>query len=265
MTLLRCFSTLGCPSASFGDVCEIAREHDLPLVELRALDGTLDLGDRFATLFPSPAAFAERLRSAPVRVIALDTSARLIGGAERGWRDLERLAPWADAAAIPWLRVFDGGQSGTPAEIDEAIASARRWQAVRRRRGWQVDILMETHYALTRSAAIRQFCAGSDAAVLWDVHHTWKRGGEEPVTTWRAIGSRVKHIHVKDSRRDATASGGWRYVLPGTGEFPMQALARELITANFGGAVSLEWERLWAPSLPPLEEALASAKQSGWW
>ncbi|HVU33834.1 MAG TPA: TIM barrel protein [Opitutaceae bacterium] len=265
MELLRCFSTLGCPSASLDDVREIARRHNLPLVELRALDGTLELADHFETAFGSPAGFAERLRQTSVQVVALDTSARLIGGSEHDWRNLERLAPWADAAAIPWLRVFDGGSTGTTAEIDEAIAHARRWRERRDRQGWRVDILVETHDALTRSAAILQFCAGCDAAVLWDAHHTWKRGGEDPVDTWRATGSRVKHIHVKDSMPDANGANGWSYVLPGTGRFPMQPLLRELTHSKFQGAVSLEWERQWVPTLPPLEIALASAEKTGWW
>lgn len=265
MELLRCFSTLGCPAASLDEVYEIARQHQLPRIELRALDGTLELADHFEAAFESPAALADRLSESPVRVAALDTSARVIGSGEREWRELERLAPWAEAAGIPWLRVFDGGKSGTPAEIDEAVASARRWQELRKRQAWRVDILVETHDALIRSPAILQFCAGSDAAVLWDAHHTWKRGGEDPVMTWRAIGKHVRHIHVKDSRPDATSDNGWSYVLPGTGGFPMQPLLRELAALKFRGAISLEWERQWVPTLPPLETALASAKTTGWW
>ncbi len=48
MRLPRCFSTLGCPSASLDQVQEIARRHDVPLIELRALDGTLELAKHFA-------------------------------------------------------------------------------------------------------------------------------------------------------------------------------------------------------------------------
>jgi len=40
---------------------------------------------------------------------------------------------------------------------------------------------------------------------------------------------------------------------------------RAALQAGFGGAVSLEWERLWHPQLAPLDEALASATRLGWW
>jgi hypothetical protein len=34
---------------------------------------------------------------------------------------------------------------------------------------------------------------------------------------------------------------------------------------NFAGPVSLEWERLWHPYLPPLDVALACAEKNRWW
>jgi hypothetical protein len=53
-------------------------------------------------------------------------------------------------------------------------------------------------------------------------------------------------------------------VLPGNGEFPMSSLQR-ILAAEFSGAVSLEWEKLWHPYLPPLDDALRSAGKAAWW
>jgi hypothetical protein len=34
---------------------------------------------------------------------------------------------------------------------------------------------------------------------------------------------------------------------------------------DFAGPVSLEWERMWHPYLPSLDEALTAATASQWW
>jgi hypothetical protein len=52
--------------------------------------------------------------------------------------------------------------------------------------------------------------------------------------------------------------------LPGEGEFPMASL-RAILQAEFYGTVSLEWEKLWHPYLPPLENALTAASEHRWW
>jgi hypothetical protein len=45
----------------------------------------------------------------------------------------------------------------------------------------------------------------------------------------------------------------------------MTKLLRALDESSFDGIISLEWERLWHPDLPPLEDALVHATQTGWW
>ena len=54
------------------------------------------------------------------------------------------------------------------------------------------------------------------------------------------------------------------YVLPGEGEFPTGPIM-ELLGKEYAGVVSLEWEKLWHPYLPPLDEALVTADERAWW
>ena len=82
--------------------------------------------------------------------------------------------------------------------------------------------------------------------------------------TWRAIAPHVVHIHVKDSISQPSAKHPFSYALPGEGEFAMAPL-RAVLAAEFTGCVSLEWERLWHPSIAPLEAALAAAAARNWW
>jgi sugar phosphate isomerase/epimerase len=129
-----------------------------------------------------------------------------------------------------------------------------------------VDVMVETHDGVVTPDAIRRFCAeAGGAAMLWDAHNTWRKTGIDPCVVWSAIAENVVHIHVKDSVDRPSASLPYSFVLPGTGEFPMRPLVEALRRDGYEKAVSLEWERQWHPDLPPLEEALQSAADCGWW
>ena len=262
----RCFSSLGCPEFSLDAVLGLAGKHAIPAVELRSLGGTLDLPAYFATHFATPAALALHVKDEPVRIAAFDTSLKLVGSGEAEWRTTaESFLPWAEALGGVKLRVFDGGQTGSPEEIAAMAARFSWWQALRRKRGWQSDVVVETHDSLfTAAAVLRLVAAAPGVKILWDSHHTWKRGGEDPVATWRALQPHIGHIHVKDSVSHPSPKHPYSYVLPGEGEFPAAPLM-SVLKAEYPGDLSLEWEKLWHPYLPLLEDALVSANGRGWW
>ena len=266
--MLRCVSSLGCPDFSLDATLALAAQHGIPAVELRALGGTIDLPAYLTAQFGSPAQLAAQLLAAPapVRIAAFDTSLHLVGATPAEREQVIALAPWADALGVRRLRVFDGGKSADDAEMAEAVATLGWWQALRRERGWQVEVMVETHDSLFTAAAIGRLLAAAPAtAILWDTHHTWRKGGEAPIVTWPAIRHGVVHLHVKDSIGVPSAKHPFTYVLPGDGEFPMAPLLAALRTDHYAGPVSLEWEKLWHPYLAPLDDALRAAAARAWW
>ncbi len=266
MDLVRAFSTLGCPELSLDEAIALAVRHDLGAIELRVLGGTLDLPAYLAAQFGTPAALAKHLRGAPVRVVALDTSLHVIGATPTERATLLDFLPWAEALGVRWLRVFDGGKKADAAEMADAVATLDWWKNLRRERGWQTDLMVETHDSLFTVAAVTRFLdAVPGTAILWDTHHTWKRGGEDPTATWRALRAHIVHVHVKDSISVPSAKHPYTYVPPGLGEFPAAPLFAALRGDNFAGPVSLEWELMWHPYLSPLEDALGVAAERKWW
>lgn len=267
MPLLHCFSSLGCPELSLDQTLALAVQFQVPTVELRALDGGIDLAGSFERAYGTPTALAQHLAAAvSVRIVAFDASLRLVGGTTEQRDQLVQLAPWAEAAGVRWLRVFDGGRAADVAELAEAVATLTWWRAMRAREGWTVDVMVETHDALFTGSAINRFLERAPGtAILWDAHHTWRRGGEDPVQTWRAIRPAVVHVHVKDSISVPSAKHPFTYVLPGDGDFPIRPLIVALEAGGFAGPVSLEWEKVWHPYLPPLDQALHIADERGWW
>lgn len=257
---IRTFSTLGCPDLTLAQVVALARKFDIAAVELRALGGSLELPAHFAAVGNLP---LEALKG--VRIAALATSFRLLDGTDADRGKLLEFVPWAEALGVPRLRVFDGGTIADDAELERARTTIAWWTALRNGQGWKLDLMIETHDALVTSEAVLRFIrAVPGAVILWDSHHTWQKGGEDPVATWRAIHAHVAHIHVKDSLPTGDPPGSHRYTLPGTGQFPMAAL-RRVLDREFAGPVSLEWEKLWHPELPSLEAALRSASVNAWW
>jgi len=89
-------------------------------------------------------------------------------------------------------------------------------------------------------------------AALWDVHHP-ARMGEAVVETDRAIGARVRHVHVKDARR---TGDGWELVPLGEGELPVREMLACLAVRGYAGVVALDWERMWHPELAAPDTAL---------
>ncbi len=264
MIFLRTFSSLGCPDATLDTALRIAADHGLGGVELRALEGVVDLPAVFARRYGTPAALAAAVSAQPMRIVALDTSLKLCGSDDAAWAGLEAFLPWAEALGGVRLRVFDGGTSGEAAELEAMAERVAWWRRWREGRAWVSDLMIETHDSLFSAEKILGLATRVPAPpILWDSHHTWKRGGEDPVATWREIRPLVVHIHVKDSISVPSARHPFSYVFPGKGEFPMGPLRAALAADHYAHPLSLEWERLWHPTLPPLEEALRAA--DGWW
>ena len=262
----RAFSTLGCAELTLEAVLALAARHGLPCVELRALEDTVELPGLFGRRYGSPERLAARLAEAPARVAAIGTSLRLIGNQPGDREAFLRFLPWAEAIGVDSLRVFDGGRIGDAAGLDEARETLAWWRHLRRERGWRVEIAVETHDALADPAVLQRFLEMEPGCpILWDSHHTWRKGGAHPVEMWRLLRPHVAHIHVKDSVSRPSERFDYSYVLPGEGEFPMEVLMAALRKDGYAGLLSLEWERLWHRDLPALETALEAAERRHWW
>jgi sugar phosphate isomerase/epimerase len=249
------FSTLGCGDRDLDGVVELARRFGVGAIELRVLAGNLDLPAYLAERFGDPKHFAAYLAAANIRVCALGASFRLIGGQPADREALLAYLPWARAADA-MLRVFDGGTMGSDAEIAEAGASLAWWHdAVPAEDAGR--LMVETHDALCFAPALSAFCAANPAtAILWDTHHTWRRGQAWPAETWAILGKQTVHMHVKDSLPAPGEHNDTRNIGLGLGDYPFAALTDLIRAVDYKGVVSLEWERHWHPDLGPIEEQL---------
>jgi sugar phosphate isomerase/epimerase len=122
-------------------------------------------------------------------------------------------------------------------------------------RGSKVTVIIESHGDFTDSPSLLEILKGAampNVALLWDAHHTFVAGKEDPAATYRALGSYVRHTHLKDSRPEGP---GVRYVLTGAGTVPVKETVSVLAKAGYRGYYGFEWEKAWHPEIEEPEVA----------
>jgi sugar phosphate isomerase/epimerase len=249
------FSTLGCPEWSLEEAVERAGAMGYDGLELRLLDDEVIPPD------PGP---ATRRRvadaTAGIALVALDTSVRLTAADSAATiADIRSYVDLAAAWRAPVIRVFGGDLPPEPAARSEAMDEAATVLSTVADDAAEADVVVavETHDDFSSSAALASLLRRVEhpaVGAVWDSHHP-TRMGETAEQVAANIGGRVALAQVKDAVRDAGEPSGWRLVLLGEGEVPVEAVAR--LSQQLGLEwISVEWEKKWHPSIEPPEVAL---------
>ena len=267
--LLWGVSTLGCPELRFPQISNLLSEFDLRELELRAVDGRIDLPQWAADAGWPPTMAIALLAKHAIQFRVADSSFKLVEDDEKTRAEMLTFCEWADSWGARYVRAFGGGTWGqalTEADYDQAVRTVAWWQQEKKQRGWRLELLLETHDAFSASGPCRDLLArlSEPIGIIWDSHHTWRLGGESPRESWSQLSQWIRHVHVKDSITKPSARHPYTYVLPGDGEMPLGQVVEVLGEHHFTGTVSLEWERLWHPYLPPLREALTRLQTQPW-
>ncbi len=252
------YSTLGCPDWSFAHAAEMASQHGYAALEVRLYNGEIIPAD----LSQSERANVRRvLAQNKIGIVGLGASTRFSfpDAAERQ-ANLDELKRYVELAAdleVPLVRTF-GSPGQLAITMEEAIqycADALNAVAPHAEK-LGVSVALETHDAFCKGvdvAAVLAQVESSAIGAIWDVHHPF-RMGEDIETTWRVLGPRVKHIHIKDGVR--RADGSWQLVLLGQGEVPCRAVVELLHREGYQGYITVESEKKWHPEIEEPEIGL---------
>ena len=256
------FSTLGCPRWDWLQVLDFAAAHGYTAVELRGLQDTMDLTQR-PEFAPARTALAKRqIAQRDLHVSCLGSSATMheMDPAKRSAQldEARRFIDLAHALDAPYVRVF-GNNYVAGVAPDEMLAHIARGlrELGQYAQGKGVTVLIESHGDFTDSPALEAILEHADSpavALLWDAHHTYVSGKEEPEDTVRRLGRYIRHTHLKDS---IAAGNDRRYVLTGTGEVPVRRQVEALARRGYRGYYSFEWEKRWHAEIEEPEIALA--------
>jgi len=175
-----------------------------------------------------------------------------------GLDEARRFIDLAPALGAPYVRVFGNTWvKGEPHEATLARVAAGLRELGDHARPRGVTVLLESHGDFTQSPTLLSIMRQADSpavALLWDAHHTFAFGHEDPEATARQIMPYVRHVHLKDC---VPAGNDRRYVLTGTGEVPVRRQVEALARAGYRGLYSFEWEKRWHPEIEEPEVAFA--------
>lgn len=251
------FSTITCPSYGPAEVAEAARRYGYDGVELYALNGAKLLPDMLAERMGEvKAAF----RNIPIiglnswGVIVQPTPEERAAQVAQVTRGFEL----AGELGCPLVKTF-GGELPADRSVGQALDEAAEslTKLAERARATGVTLVVETHDGFCKGDLLGRLLDLVDrpeVGALWDVFHPHRKG-EAAEATDRAIGGRVRHVHVKDAAREGD---GWRFVLFGEGELPITRALELLARRGYDGAVALDWELMWHPSIAGPDLALPS-------
>jgi sugar phosphate isomerase/epimerase len=254
------FSTLGCPRWDWKTILSRAVEWGYAAVELRGLQGEMDLTKRPEFSSARLPGILKDLEASDLRVSDLGASTRLhesdpaIRAAQLD--EGKRFIDLAHRLKAPYVRVFgDRIVPGQPkqASVDRVISGLRNLGE--HAKGSGVGVIIESHGDFCDSPTLLEILRGADmpdVALLWDAHHTVVAGKEDPAATLQQVGRYIRHVHLKDSK---PAGKDVQYVLTGMGTIPLREIVRLLARQQYPGYYSFEWEKVWHPDIEEPEIA----------
>lgn len=259
------FSTLGCPKWEWNKILEFATQHGFSAIELRGLEGNLDL--------PAHPIFAadrieqtkREIRASNLQIACVSSSAQMsvedAAKREKELGDARRFIDLAASLGAPCVRVFGGkaesDKNAVPDEATKARVAAGLRELGKYAGPRDVTVIIESHDHFTASATLRDVLTRADSehvGLLWDAHHTFATSNEDPGFTVKQLGPWIRHTHLKDS----VGSGEDRkYVLTGRGNVPIERQIKALQSIGYTGFYCFEWEKLWHPDIEEPEIAIA--------
>lgn len=254
------FSTLGCPAWDWLKILDFAKQNNFSAVELRGLQGSMDLPTRPEFSRDNIAKSKKDIASRGLHIACVSSSAEMHDADpqkhEQQLADARRFIDLASALKAPYVRVFGNKIAGPHDEVVDRVGlSLGQLGAYAGTRG--VTVLIESHGDFTDSPTLKALLEKANSkhvGLLWDAHHTFVSGKEEPEFTVAQLGKYIHHTHLKDSRPEGTDV---HYVLTGQGTVPVKRQVEALVKMGYRGYYSFEWEKVWHPDIDEPEIAIA--------
>jgi sugar phosphate isomerase/epimerase len=252
------FSTLGCPAWEWMKILSFAQANGFAAIELRGVMGNVDL-PTVPELAPGRIAQSKKeVAERGLKISDLGASSQMhVADPEQRAKqmaDARRFIDLASALEVPYVRVFGNEIKGPREEVIVRVADGLH-QLGDYGGPKGVTVLIESHGDFVESPLLKEVLTRADSknvALLWDAHHTFADGHEQPEKTVAELGPWIRHTHLKDSVPDGK---GRKYVLTGTGDVPVERQVLALRRMGYKGFYCFEWEKMWHADLAEPEVA----------
>jgi sugar phosphate isomerase/epimerase len=254
------FSTLGCPAWDWTKILDFAQRNSFSAIELRGLQGNMDLparpefaADRIEQTKKEVAGYGLRISCVSSSAEMHDTDPQKHA---QQLADARRFIDLASTLGVSYVRVFGNKIVGPRDQAIEHVAQSLR-QLGDYAGPKNVTVIIESHGDFTDSPTLRAILEKANSphvALLWDAHHTYVDGKEDPAFTIEQLGKHIRHTHLKDSVKQGNDV---HYVLTGRGQVPVKRQVQLLAQTRYKGSFSFEWEKVWHPDIDEPEVAIA--------
>jgi sugar phosphate isomerase/epimerase len=253
------FSTLACPDWSWEQAVQKAVEYGYQGLELRGVEGEMDLTKAAPFTSSRLPATKRELKERGLAIPCLDTSCRFDQAAQidNNVDEGKRHIDLASALDAPYIRVFGDripdiqSREKIIEQVIEGLLALARYAE-----GTGVQILLESHGDFARVSNlldVLQVVHHPQVGVLWDVHHPFRFFSEPVAETYEKLKDRIRHVHLKNS---VPTSDGVRYSLMSQGDVPVVEVLKLLSLGGYDGWIAFEWEKRWHPEIEEPEVAL---------
>ena len=255
------FSTLACPSWSIETIIAKASEFGYDGIEWRGGPQ----GHVQSTMPASQIAVLQKASAdAGILAVAVTAYTRFVSPlAKERQENIDELRRYADLAAeldAPYVRTFLGElrkgvilDSSISENISDCLNIASEYAE-----SVGVKIAIEPHDDFVRSSTIIPILnqvQRSALRVIWDIGNAFAVG-EDPAEGFNLLNNHLAYVQVKDGKGRVP---NWVLCGLGDGEVPLGKAFELLLTNNYQGTFSVEWEYAWHPELDPPEIALPAA------
>lgn len=253
------FTTLACPDWSWERAVQRAVEYGYQGLELRGVEGEMDLTKAVPFTASRLLATKRELKERGLAIPCLDTSCRFDQAVEfdNSIDEGKRHIDLAGELEAPSIRVFGDRipNSQSREKIIEQVVEGLLALA-QHAEGTGVQVLLESHNDFARLQNLLDVMRAvhhPHVGVLWDVHHPYRFFSEPLADTYEKLKDRIRHVHLKDS---VSVDGGVRYCLLGQGVVPVSEVLQLLASGGYDGWIAFEWEKRWHPEIEEPEVAL---------
>jgi len=245
------FSTLGCPDFSWTEIYSMAKDLGFNGIEIRGIGNELSAVQAQPLTDDHLAQTLEKMAELRLEIPCLTSGCCLKQeeNAEFNHEEIVRYIRLAAKMGTPYVRVLADCEPHPTGDVNDAkiLAALCRLAPIAEASG--VTLLVETNGVYTdtvRLCRLLDSVASDAVAALWDVHHPYRYGGEQPGKTVQNLGAYIKYVHIKDS---VCLEGKTRYRMMGDGDLPIDDMMLALRSINYDGYVSLEWVKRWSADL----------------
>ena len=254
------FSTSACPEYSFDKAVSTAQKLRFDGIEVNCVgnENYLPSTTEFST--ENLTKTAEFLKDANVEIPVISSHA-VISDTKNQILVIHEPYEYIDIAyqmGIPYVRVLADKRNEPSINygIDLPLMMDNLKKICSYAKPKEITMLIETNGIFSDSRLLARLIREADVknvGILWDMNHTYRYSSEPPEQTVAVFGSKIKHVHIKDT---VMKNGNIEYRAMGRGDLPLNDAIKALKKIGYDGFLSLDWPRKTVPALLPPETIL---------